>query len=68
MNTQLAKKIDRFFGIIAIITAFYNAYLSWFKDEFSLTLLILTAVFILLSAIVQIFEKSQKEVQEEEIK
>lgn len=37
-------KISHVFGFIAILIALYNAYLSWFKDEFSLTLLILTFV------------------------
>ena len=61
MNTQLSKNVSRFLGIIAIIIAVYNAYLSWFKDNFSSILLILTLIFVFLSSIVQRFEKMRKE-------
>ena len=61
MNAQLSKRISRFFAIIAVVIASYNAYLSWFKDNLSPTLFILTLVFTFLSAIVQIFEKTHKE-------
>ena len=60
MNAQLAKKIYRFFGLVAIIIAFYNAYLAWFEDNFSSTLLILTLVFIFLSVIVQTSAKEHE--------
>jgi hypothetical protein len=61
MNEQLYMRISRrIFELIAIATASYNAYLSWFKDEFSLFLLILTLSFSMLAILIQQNMKKRK--------
>lgn len=45
-------------ALVTIIIAVYNAYLSWFNDNLSLKLLILTLILALLSVIVQKSVKS----------
>lgn len=60
MNVQSYMHLSRFFGFIAIVTAFYNAYLSWFKDDFSLFLLALTLLFSMFVVIIQKYVKVRK--------
>lgn len=65
MDTQLYVQISRFFGLMAIVTAFYNAYLSWLKDDFSLFLLVLTLLFSILTVFIQQYVKRKTKMEEQ---
>ncbi len=60
MTINLAKRINGLSELIAIMTAFYNAYLSWFKDEFSSFLLIITLVFVSIAILMQEYIKKHQ--------
>lgn len=53
MNTQFYQHMSRIFGVIAIVTAFTNAYLLWAEDDFSLFLFILMLSFSMLAVVIQ---------------
>lgn len=59
MNKKLVNRVWHMLALIAILIALYNAYLSWFEDNFNLDLLYLTLALVILSIIIQIFERKQ---------
>jgi len=65
MDVQLYIQISRLFGLIAIVTALYNAYLSWLKDDFSLFLLVLTLLFSILTVFIQQYVKRKTKMEEQ---
>ncbi len=62
MNTELANVMFYFFITITFVTAFYNAYMEWFKDDFSLLILILTLIFSLIAAFLKKYGSLQHRV------
>ncbi|ATU07327.1 hypothetical protein EFE41_09465 [Methanohalophilus portucalensis FDF-1] len=50
MDRILGNVIFYFFISVALVTAFYNAYMEWFKDELNPFILFLTLIFSLIAA------------------
>jgi hypothetical protein len=60
LNIQLINKTFYFFIGIAFVTAIYNAYMAWFKDESSSFILILSLIFLLIASFLKIYINKQK--------
>lgn len=49
MEKEKYIQLSRFFSILAIIIALYNAYNTWFKDNYSPYLTIFVLLFVVLA-------------------